>query len=384
VFKHLGIYGAGQLGAFLCQAARKLDLETTVIAAQADDTATSFADHVIIAPLDDMQATHELLAACDVVTFELEAVPPDVLRELERQNAAGKVRVAPAAKDLLLIQNKHSQKCWLQDQGFPTAPFIDCSSDVTAAEAAEQVGLPFVQKTHRGGYDGRGVQIVRDTGASTPFWPGATIAEQFIEPKREVAVLVARSSVGELALYPALEMEFDPVGNLVRYVVAPAPLSSDIAQQAARLSADVVVAMNGVGLFAVELFVTPQGQVLVNEIAPRVHNSGHLTIEANATSQYEQHIRAIVGLPLGSTEQLKPACMVNILNEPDLAGAVPLAEPGMKRLNSSTYLHWYGKAPTKPLRKMGHMTCLAETLDLARAQCDDAMASLAAQKGELA
>ena len=380
--QHLGIYGAGQLGAFLCQAAKALQIETTIISPNPGDTATFYADHVIVAPLDDLAATAQLLSRCDVITFELEDIAESVLQELHQADKTGRVQVAPATAALLLIQNKLSQKSWLVEHNFPTASYVNCEQGLAAADIAKQLGLPFVQKTHRGGYDGRGVQIVRDDGPDSTFWPAASLAEEFVEEMRELAVLVARSRSGEVACYSVVEMEFDPVGNLVRHVVSPAPLSADIASQAQVLAEGVVNALDGIGLFAVERFLTRDQQLLINEIAPRVHNSGHLTIEACETSQYEQHIRAVMGMPLGNTAQQRAACMVNLLNEPALSDVVPYTEPVSTQLDDNTVLHWYGKSPSKPLRKMGHITSLAQSIDEARQQCDDALQDLVSRAGE--
>ncbi|MGK0170866.1 MAG: 5-(carboxyamino)imidazole ribonucleotide synthase [Gammaproteobacteria bacterium] len=375
MLRRIGIYGGGQLGAYLCQSARSLGFITTVIAPGETDPAVHYADHVIQAPLSDLDATRELIMGSDVLTFELEEIDEDVLNAITQATIAGTVEVAPGCETLQLLQNKYEQKRWLASHGFPTSPFVRCASDTTMAELAGQFGLPFVQKARRGGYDGRGVQIIRSLDDEPRLWRLGAFAEQYVGEKRELAVLVARSAKGQLAVYPVMEMLFDDVGNIVRRVISPATVKSRLAERAETLARNVVTSLNGVGLFTVEMFASSTQGLLVNEIAPRVHNAGHLTIEAHETSQYEQHIRAITGLPLGPTIQARPAVMVNILNEPLLNPAFP-SRPGVTKIADSTHIHWYGKTATKSFRKLGHITSIAKNLQAATESANSAINSL--------
>ena len=380
---HIGIFGAGQLGAYLCRAARQLGFQTTIVAPDAASPAVKHADEVIVAPLDDIGAARTLVAHSDVITFEREDIAPAVLSELARATKAGFTRVAPSSAHLNLLQDKATQKTWLVQRRFPTAAFVDCPQDATVADLARQVGLPFVQKTHRGGYDGRGVQVIGNLGDDDRLWRARSLVEHYVADKRELSVLVARSELGEVAVYPVVEMQFDAAGNILRHVVSPARIDASVANKAQAIARDVVVALEGVGLFAVEMFLTESEGLLVNEIAPRVHNTGHLTVEAHETSQYEQHLRAIAGLPLGSTRQVKQAAMANILFEPGIDDAW-CRSSRVVALNATTNVHWYGKRGTKARRKLGHITSVDDDLSRAERSVDAAMAVLKAQSGAAA
>lgn len=360
----LGIYGAGQLGAYLCKAAKTLGLHTTVLGTNPADTAVSLADDVVIAQRGDEQGMAALIAKSDVITFELEAVPAAELRVLNQAVADGIIKVAPSIDILVLLQNKRAQKQWLVNHGFPTVEFMDCPEGTSAATISARLGLPFIQKAYQGGYDGKGVQLVEGLEDDEGLWTGAAIAEKFVAQKRELGVLVARNGSGATAVYPVVEMSFDGPGHVLRHAVAPAPLLPQLTERAQRLARDVVERLGGVGLYAVEMFLTDDGDILINEIAPRVHNSGHLTLEAHATSQYEQHLRAILDLPLGSIEQVQPAAMVNLLQGEYSEPPAPTA-PSIKSIQPNTHLYWYGKQGGPRLRKMGHVTCLGDDLQTA-------------------
>ncbi len=207
------------------------------------------------------------------------------------------------------------------------------------------------------------------------LWPGNTIIEKFIAPRRELAVLVARSSTGEEAVYPVVEMDFDDEGHILRHVLSPAPVALAISEQAQSIALAFVRQLDGVGLFAVEMFLQDDQQLLINEVAPRVHNTGHLSIEAHVTSQYEQHLRAIAGMPLGPTEQLAPSAMVNILYTDSIADACAHGR-GVVAIGNDTYVHWYGKKGTQFLRKMGHITAISDSIAGAQKKVDAALADL--------
>lgn len=371
----LGIYGAGQLGAYLCQAAKTLGVTCTVIAPTADSPANQHADHVIVAPLDDLAACNALISCCDLVTFELEDIAGPVLERLAEAVDQTGLQVFPKIEHLRLLQNKFLQKQWYVEHEFPTAKFVDCLADTEIDVLADEFGLPFVQKTHRGGYDGRGVQVIRDASGAAVLWPGKTFIEKFIAPRRELAVLVARSTTGEEAVYPVVEMDFDDEGHILRHVLSPAPVSLAISEQAQSIALAFVRQLDGIGLFAIEMFLQEDQQLLINEVAPRVHNTGHLGIEAHVTSQYEQHLRAIAGMPLGSTEQLAPAAMVNILFSESIADACATGR-GVLEIGDDTYVHWYGKKGSQELRKMGHITATGASIEDAQKKVDAALADL--------
>jgi 5-(carboxyamino)imidazole ribonucleotide synthase len=364
VIQQIGIYGGGQLGAYLCMAARQLGLRTSVMAFSEDSMAREFADRCIVAEPADVDAVRGLLSSSDVLTFELEDVPAAALDEIALEESAGHIKVAPSVDVLRRLQSKYTQKMWLREQGFPTADFIHCPDDTSLETLSQRLGLPFVQKASRGGYDGKGVQLIRDPADVDRLWRGNAFAERFVPDKRELAVLVARGRSGDARCYPVIEMIFDNEGHVLEQAHAPACLAAPMARQAQDLATTVVDRLGAVGVFAVELFLTAHGELLINEISPRVHNSGHLTIEGHTTSQYEQHLRAITGRPLGDVSQRAPAVMRNLLHSGGLVSA-PKLDIGATPRGTSTHLHWYGKKEGKPLRKMGHITATAPTLTLA-------------------
>jgi 5-(carboxyamino)imidazole ribonucleotide synthase len=287
---------------------------------------------------------------CDLITIEIENVNTKALYDLEQQ---GK-KVFPQPRVIELIQDKRLQKAFYKTHGIPTADFILTEN---AAEVKQHVGyLPAVNKLGREGYDGRGVQVLRTEADLEKAFDAPGLLEKLIDFDKEISVIVARNEKGEIKTFPVVEMVFHPVQNLVEYLFAPAQIAEHIAQEADAIARKIISTLNMVGLLAVEMFVTKDGKVLVNEIAPRPHNSGHQTIEANTTSQYEQHLRAILNLPLGDTTLLVPSAMVNVLGEPGYEGIAQyqgfhetVALPGV-------HVHLYGKLYTKPFRKMGHVT----------------------------
>jgi 5-(carboxyamino)imidazole ribonucleotide synthase len=369
--KTIGILGAGQLGAYLCRAARDLDLQTIVIGSRPDDPAMHFADHYCVGAFDDARTLRYLGQHADIITFDMEAIPINALSELERMAGRDQFKLAPSSRNMKLVQNKWRQKQWLERLKLPTADYIDCT-DRSADEIARHVGVPFAQKRFCNGYDGRGVQIVRTLEG--PIWTENTFAERYVHPAREFALLVARNARGDIAAYPLMETTFDGRGNVLQEVSAPADVESAIAKDAEYLATRVVDELRGTGLFAVEMFLSPQEGLLINEISPRVHNAGHLTLEACATSQFEQHLRAIANMPLGSTQLHSAAVMTNILNRPELSHGsfVPrISEP-----EPGTRLHWYGKRGDKPLRKLGHITSTHQNLTAARTNANRALDAL--------
>jgi 5-(carboxyamino)imidazole ribonucleotide synthase len=358
-----------------------LGFSSSVLAFTEDSMAKGFADRCVVASPTDVSAVAALLASSDILTFEVEAVPESTLQEIGRAAAAGQIRVAPSIAVMELLKDKLLQKQWLQREGFATAEFLHCADDVRIADLAETLGLPFVQKAHQGGYDGKGVQIIHSAEQADKLWRGAALAERFVADKRELSVLAARSESGEVRCYPAVEMLFEPAGHVLLQAQSPAALPQGVEAQARGLAHAIVERLQGVGLFAVEMFLTGDGELLVNEISPRVHNTGHLTIEAHGTSQYEQHLRAISGLPLGDVAQHSAAVMRNILHSDALRG-MPTLPCGTTRLAKSTNVHWYGKQGAKQFRKMGHITSLGDDVGAAAKRAEEAEIALVQTPGK--
>ncbi len=356
----VGILGAGQLGAFLCEAARNLGLQTVVLAQNPKDPAVALADRCVFGDLSDPDALKELRQIADVVTFEREDIGAEVLRELESAAQLDSYRVAPRPHVLRLLQDKAKQKHWLVQNGFPTAAFLD-GDLFTQEQMLKQFELPIVQKAKRGGFDGRGVQIL-DASNLDQFWRSGAIVEQCVPYAKELSTLVARDASGNLAFYPVIEAIAKPGEQVLDCALSPARISKSQSAKALRLAANIVTKLQGVGVFAIEMFLTPQGNLLVNEISPRVHNTGHLTLHASETSQFEQHLRAICGLGLGSTQQSVASLCKNILydaNHSDFEDG-PFA---CHQLGQGVWLHWYGKEQLTQGRKLGHISCTAKSVD---------------------
>ena len=307
--------------------------------------------------LTDYDTVMDFGSKCDIITIEIENVNTKALKDLVR---TGK-RVFPQPEVIELIQDKRLQKSFYRDNDIPTAEF-HLTDD---AQEVKRYGhfLPFVNKLGREGYDGRGVQLMRDTKDLDNAYDAPGLVEKLIDFEKEISVIVARNEKGEIKTFPVVEMVFHPVQNLVEYLFSPGELAPGIADQAAAIARTIITKLNMTGLLAVEMFVTRDGAILVNEIAPRPHNSGHQTIEANLTSQYEQHLRSILNLPLGNTDIIMPSAMVNLLGEPGYAG--PAKYQGFEEVigEDGVYVHLYGKKLTKPFRKMGHVTIVARDID---------------------
>ena len=300
--------------------------------------------------LTDYTTVMEFGKNCDVITIEIENVNTKALADLEK---AGK-QVFPQPHVIELIQDKRVQKKFFADHGIPTAPFVLVNNREDVIRQADF--LPAVNKLGKEGYDGRGVQIIKTKADLDKAFDAPGLLEKWIPFEREIAVIVSRNLAGEVAIYPAVEMVFHPEANLVEYLFSPAQLEPSIIQQAQTIASKVITRLNMVGLLAVEMFVTNEGAVLVNEVAPRPHNSGHQTIEGNVTSQYEQHLRAILNLPAGSTAMVAPSAMVNLLGEPGFTGSARYEGLEAVMKTEGVYVHLYGKKTTKPFRKMGHVT----------------------------
>jgi 5-(carboxyamino)imidazole ribonucleotide synthase len=317
-----------------------------------------------VGSLKDYAAVYVFGKDCDVITVEIEAVNTQALQKLADE---GK-KVYPQPHLLALIQDKRSQKQFYLDHGIPTAEFIltENKADVLANASF----LPAVNKLGKEGYDGRGVQVLRTAADLDQAFDAPGLLEKLIDFDKEIAVTVARNARGEVIAYPAVECAFHPTANLVEFLFAPAAISPAIEQKAQAIAKDLILKLDLVGILAVELFVTRTGEVLVNEIAPRPHNSGHHSIEANFTSQFEQHLRAVMNWPLGNTALRCPAAMINLLGEPGYEGAVEVEGLDEALAEKGVYIHLYGKKHTKPFRKMGHVTLLGEDIQEVKAKAN--------------
>ncbi len=358
----IGLIGGGQLGRMMVKAAKRLGCTCVVLDPLQGSPAGQVAGHQIVGDYSDPGKLRELAESCDIVTFELEDIDTGTLIALEAEGH----RIYPRPALLATIQDKYRQKVFLRDSGIPTSEFIDMPEPDARACAA--FGYPLVQKARRGGYDGRGVVVMPDAGTFSGHLPVPSYIERFIEAEKELAVMVARNVGGECRAYPTVEMRFHERDNVLDFLLAPANVPAETARRAEALAVRTVEAMQGVGVFGIEMFLTADGELLVNEVAPRTHNSGHHTIEACVTDQFEQHLRAILGLPLGETRQLSPATMVNLLGEPGYEGRPVIAGLAAVLAISGVCVHVYGKAVTKPGRKMGHVTVIDETVEAACAK----------------
>jgi 5-(carboxyamino)imidazole ribonucleotide synthase len=345
----LGILGGGQLGRMLIQSGIDLNVQFSVLDPDADAPCRSLSEFYV-GKLTDYETVMKFGESCDLITIEIENVNTTALKELV---ARGK-KVFPQPEIIELIQDKREQKKFYAGHGIPTASFVltENRSDVATNKSL----LPAVHKLGREGYDGKGVQILQTDSDLHRAFDAPGLLETLIDFEKEISVIVARNADGKLTSYPAVEMVFHPEANLVEYLFSPAQISERVARLADATARQLIHQLNMVGLLAVEMFVTRAGDVLVNEIAPRPHNSGHQTLEGNITSQYEQHLRAILNLPLGDTSIIQPSAMVNLLGAEGYSGVAKynglenvLALPGV-------HVHLYGKKLTRPFRKMGHVT----------------------------
>ncbi|MFC4874071.1 5-(carboxyamino)imidazole ribonucleotide synthase [Negadavirga shengliensis] len=354
--KTLGILGGGQLGRMLIQAAINHNVDIHVLDPDPEAPCKHLSSRFVKGDLKDFDTVYQFGKSCDVISIEIEHVNTDALRLLETE---GK-KVYPQPHIIELIQDKRKQKQFYRDHGIPTSEFIltENRSDVSIHAGF----LPAVNKLGREGYDGRGVQLLKKAEDLEKAFDAPGLLEKFIDFEKELAVIVARNERGELKTFAPVECAFHPEHNLVEFLFSPAEISDFLSQQAQNIAVDVIQKLGMVGLLAVELFVTKEGEVLVNEIAPRPHNSGHHTIEANFTSQFDQHLRAVLNMPLGNTAVRSPAAMVNLLGEAGYTGEALVEGLDDALAEKGVYVHLYGKKITKPFRKMGHVTILEEDI----------------------
>lgn len=360
----LGILGGGQLGKMMLYTTRKFDITTHVMDSSDEAPCKIACDTFVKGDLMNYDDVYNFGKQVDVLTFEIETINVDALEKLEKE---GK-KVFPSSKTLRTIQNKATQKLFYRDHQIPTSEFTRFAYLSEIEDAIDNGGLefPFVWKASQFGYDGNGVKIIRQLSDLNNLPKGECIAEDLIPFKNELAVIVARNEAGDIKTYPVVEMEFHPEANQVEYVICPARIDDSVAKKATDIALNVSKAFNHVGLLAVEMFQTEDDEILVNEVAPRPHNSGHQTIESSYTSQFEQHIRAILNLPLGQTESKVGGIMVNLVGAEGYTGNVVYEHiEDIMKLDGVTP-HIYGKKQTRPFRKMGHVTIVNEDINKAR------------------
>lgn len=355
--KTLGILGGGQLGRMVIQSAINYNIDIHILDPDANAPCKSICQKFIHGKLTDFDTVYNFGQECDIITIEIENVNTDALEKLASE---GK-EVYPQPSLIRLIQDKRVQKQFYQEKGIPTAEFILTENkDEVMLNAAF---LPAVNKLGKEGYDGRGVQVLKNADDLEKAFDAPGLLEKLIHFDKEISVIVAKNKRGEVIAYPSVECAFHPTANLVEFLFAPAEISPEIEAKAQEIALKVIHELDLVGILAVEMFVTKEGNILVNEIAPRPHNSGHHTIEANMISQFEQHLRAVLDMPLGNTELRTPAAMVNLLGEDGFVGEAYVEGLDEAMAQKGVYVHLYGKKLTKPFRKMGHVTILDNDIE---------------------
>lgn len=360
----LGILGGGQLGKMLLTETRKFDITTKVLDPSPDAPCRIACNTFVQGNLTDFNTVYNFGKDVEVLTIEIENVNVEALEKLQTEG----VKVYPSPQTIKNIQNKATQKQFYVTHGIPTAPFqvFQNTESLKKAINEQQLTLPFVWKSARFGYDGNGVKIVRQLTDLNLLPNDQCIAESLVPFKKELAVIVARNAKGQVRTYPVVEMEFHPEANQVEYVLCPARIKEAVAQKARTIAIQVAQAFEVVGLLAVELFQTENDEILVNEVAPRPHNSGHYSIEAAYTNQFEQHLRAILNLPLGSTESKVAGVMVNLVGAEGYQGKVVYENIEQIMAMEGVTPHIYGKKETRPFRKMGHVTIVNPNINKAR------------------
>lgn len=356
----IGILGGGQLGRMILQSAIDINLNISILDPDENAPCKSLVDHFEVGKLTDFDTVYNFGKQCDLITIEIENVNTDALKRLQSE---GK-KVFPQPEIIELIKDKGLQKQFYKENNISTSPFILIEN--LEALMANMDALPAVQKLRTEGYDGRGVQVIKTEADFEKGFDVPCILEDLIDFKQEIAVIVARNEKGDVKSYPAVEMEFHPTQNLVEFLFSPANISNKVEEAAQKLASDLINKLGMVGLLAVEMFVTKDDQLLVNEIAPRPHNSGHQSIEGSTTSQFEQHLRAILNLPLGDTSNIKKAVMLNLLGEENHTGIAVYQGLEACLDLEDVHIHLYGKKLTKPFRKMGHVTILDENMEKAK------------------
>lgn len=352
----IGVLGGGQLGRMLLQEAINLDIGLHFLDNDPNAPCSKYAQGFTVGTITDYNTVLNFGRNFELITVEIENVSVEALKQLEQEGR----KVYPQPRVLELIRDKGLQKQFYQDNGIPTAKFAlwEEGQDIPSG-----FSRPFVQKLRRGGYDGKGVKVMRSDSEWDKRFTEPSILEAMVPFVKELSVIVARNSNGEIAYFDPVECEFNAEANLVEFQFSPADISQEIASKAQVIASKIIAKLDMVGLLAVEFFLTKAGELLVNEMAPRPHNSGHHTIECCYTSQFEQHLRAVLNLPLGETGLIMPGAMLNVVGEKGFEG--PGVYVGLEEVlrMPGVYVHLYGKTNTKPFRKMGHVTILGKNLE---------------------
>ncbi|MGZ9674998.1 5-(carboxyamino)imidazole ribonucleotide synthase [Flavobacterium sp. GNP001] len=376
----LGILGGGQLGKMMLADTRKFDIQTYVLDPSDEAPCRMACNKFYKGNLMDYDTVYQFGKMVDVLTFEIELVNLEALLQLESEG----LTIYPSPRTLQQIQNKGKQKDFYVENNIPTAPhqrFVDLN-DLKKSLEKDELDFPFVWKCAEFGYDGNGVKVCRSTIDLLKLPDVECIAEQMVPFKNELAVIVTRSASGEVKTYPVVEMEFHPEANQVEYVICPARIDDNVAQKAIEIALKVSEAFDHVGLLAVEMFQTEDDEILVNEVAPRPHNSGHYSIEASYTSQFENHLRAILNLPLGNTDSKVAGIMVNLVGEEGFSGPVLYENIEKIMAIDGVTPHIYGKRETRPFRKMGHVTIANENMVEARRIAEEVKNSIRVISGQ--
>ncbi len=360
----LGILGAGQLGKMLAHAAANWDLPLYFLDKSTDFPAGPYAADFFTGDFKNYKDVLAFGRQMDILTIEIEHVNTDALLQLEKEG----IKVHPNPKALNIIKDKGLQKQFYEQRNFPTSSFqlFENAKAILQALDNGSLALPFVQKSRGEGYDGKGVVVVKNSEGLPGLIDAPSLCEPLVDIEKELAVIACRNESGQVVTYPMVEMEFEPSANLVEFLFCPAAVNQDIEAKGKDIAGKLIEAFDICGLLAVEFFLTKSGELLINEVAPRPHNSGHQTIDANVTSQFELHLQGVLNLPLGNTALVQPGVMINLLGEPGHKG--PVKYEGLKEMMqlSNIHLHLYGKKETRSLRKMGHATVVHSDLEKAK------------------
>lgn len=350
----IGILGGGQLGRMLLQSAANYQVETFVLEMGKNPPAAKLCHHFIEGDIKDFDTVYKFGKLVDVLTIEIENVNLEALFKLEAEG----LKIYPRPSALKIIKDKGLQKEFYKNHHIPTAGFYLIKHKYELNNYLNF--LPLAQKLRNGGYDGKGVELLRTADDFSKAFDAPCVLEKLVDIEKEISVIVAKNENGDTAVYPPVEMVFDPRYNLVDYLISPAQLTEEQIELAQELATEVMNALDSPGIFAVEMFLDKEGNILVNETAPRAHNSGHQSIEGNYSSQYDMQMRVLQNLPLGDTATIKPSLMLNLIGEPNYSGTVKYE--GLEEVEKlkDVYVHIYGKEETKPGRKMGHVTILGE------------------------
>jgi 5-(carboxyamino)imidazole ribonucleotide synthase len=353
--QRVGILGGGQLGRMFIQSAISFDVSVEILENSLDAPCAEIANSFTLGDINDFESVYNFGKNLNILTVEIENVNIEALYKLESEG----VKVYPQPRVLELIKDKGIQKQFYIDHNIPTAPFELIVANPDKNLLTEKI--PFVQKLRTGGYDGKGVQVIKTKSDAKDLFEAPSLIEELIPFEKELSIIVARNENGEKSVFPSVECEFNDA-NLVEFLFSPAEINSSIENEAKKIAMQIIDSLEMVGILAVEFFLTKEGTLLVNEIAPRPHNSGHHTIECNVTSQFEQHLRTVMNFPMGDTSAIQKGAMINLIGEPGHNGLVNYQ--GLTEVLSlkSTHVHLYGKKTTKPFRKMGHITVCGENM----------------------